>query len=53
MKYAIDRLTKHRVCILREANTRKLADGTDACVVIQHPDGSQQIQFKTLLIPTK
>ncbi len=44
MKYAIDKITGNRVRILRKANT-----GDNLCVVIQHPDGSTQIQFKNLL----
>ena len=44
MKYAVDKITGNRVGILRKANT-----GNDLCVVIQHPDGSTQIQFKNLL----
>ena len=53
MKYAIDKITGNRVAILREADTRKNADGSDVCVVIRHPDGSQQIQFKTMLTSIK
>lgn len=53
MKYAIDKITGNRVCVVREANTRKNPDGSDVCVVIRHPDGSQQIQFKTMLVDVK
>ena len=45
MKQAIDRITGNVVTVLREANT----DGR-RCVVIRHPDGSEQIQFRSLLI---
>ena len=45
MKQAIDRITGNVVTVLREANTPG-----GRCVVIRHLDGSEQIQFKSLLI---
>jgi hypothetical protein len=45
MKQAIDRITGNVVTVLREANTEGRR-----CVVIRHPDGSKQIQFRSLLI---
>ena len=45
MKHAIDRITGNVVTVIREANT----DG-HRCVVIRHPNGSEQIQFRSLLI---
>jgi len=48
MKQAIDRITGNVVTILREANT-----AGNRCVVIRHPNGSEQIQFRSLLIEVK
>ena len=45
MKSAIDRITGNVVIILRDAKTEG-----GRCVVIRHPDGSEQIQFRSLLI---
>jgi len=45
MKKVIDKITGNVVTVLRNANT-----AGDRCVVIRHPDGSVQIQFKSLLI---
>jgi|APGre2960657373_1045057.scaffolds.fasta_scaffold1164587_1 hypothetical protein len=46
--FAIDKITGNRVKILRNG-----AAGAERCVVIRHPDGSEQLQFKTLLISCK
>ena len=45
MKLAIDKITGNVVRVLRATTS---PDGR--CVVIRHPDGSEQIQFKSLLI---
>ena len=48
MKHAIDKITGNVVTVLRAAKTEG-----GRCVVIRHPDGSEQIQFKSLLIEVK
>jgi hypothetical protein len=50
MNYAIDKITGNVVTILRDAKTEGGRCVVVRCVVIRHTDGSEQIQFKSLLI---